>query len=848
MCARAEVRRSSAIRAHGKWWCRAAFATFFMLAGMGNASATGDHQPSWFISPDTAPPEFTLHTPEPDTATADNLPVIELTARDPIIFLSWLSLLDESSVAFAVNGTDVTDNVVVERSWVAALAWWLPVREVRIRYTPPQPLPDGTVEFSVSMADRAGNVGTFSGKFGIDTAGPTVQALQPPVGGTISDVQMPITYDVSDVGTAVDTATLSVAVNDAARTDGIVWNDSQLTIAAPEGGWPVGPLNVRIELADVLGNRTTADFPYVVATRVELAAYPRAVPTSGDAPLAVTFTPTATTTTAIERYEWDFDGNGTYDRSETVGRNQSYTYATPGTYDAVLRVTDTSGEQATGTVRITVGNQPPSVAAEAVPSNGAPPLGVTFTATATDSNGIALYEWDFDGDGTYDLSGTSNVASFTYTDAGVFRPRLRVVDGLGAATELTVPTIEVRVVVGAPTVAATATPATGNTPLVVNFDASASDPDGHTIVEWAWDFDGDGTYDYVSPTAAATSHTYTAPGTFYARVRATAADGGTAVDAVMVQANLSLALQVSTDTIDASLGETSTVQTTLGGDTEVSLVIENRNGSPVRTLVPWELRLAGTYSDSWDGADDQGATVPEGEYRAILLYRIDGEERRLDLGLTTGGVQSNPPRSGIPSRFSPLAGEPLRITYTLNRASEVTAFMGRYNVNTRLITFMQRAPKGRGTHTIVWNGENSDGVLIHPPAGDSFLFGIFAYTLPNNAIYVRSGVHASGLAVSPAILDPTGLADDGLPATGTVRFDLNRAGAVELTVFNADTGAEMLRRTIGGLDGGEQEVTWDGRDGTGTLVAPGRYRIGVAGLDQHGSRSTAVFALQRIYY
>jgi len=76
------------------------------------------------------------------------------------------------------------------------------------------------------------------------------------------------------------------------------------------------------------------------------------------------------------------------------------------------------------------------------------------------------------------------------------------------------------------------------------------------------------------------------------------------------------------------------------------------------------------------------------------------------------------------------------------------------------VTFLQRDPQGRGTHAVVWNGENNDGELIHPPPGDSFLFGIFAYTLPDNAIYVRSGAHLSNVSVAPSIFDPTGHVDD----------------------------------------------------------------------------------------
>ena len=295
-----------------------------------------------------------------------------------------------------------------------------------------------------------------------------------------------------------------------------------------------------------------------------------------------------------------------------------------------------------------------------------------------------------------------------------------------------------------------------------------------------------------SAATPATSYTYTAPGTFFARVRVTAADGGTAEDVVQIVVLPSVSLSVSTDTIDPNLASAG-VRTVLGGDTRVSVVIENRSGDPVKTLVPWGVRAAGTYTDDWDGDDEAGAVVAEGDYYAVLLYEVDGVVSRLDLRQTTGGSQFNPPRSRLPSRFQPFANNPLTINFTLSRAAEVTAFMGRFFVNTRLVTFLERRPLGRGTHTIVWNGENGDGQLIHPPGSDRFLFGIFGFTLANNAIYVRSGAHVSGLSVAPAIFDPTAHVDDqGTAEQSLLSFSLNKAADLELMVSNAETGFRSI--------------------------------------------------------
>jgi len=594
---------------------------------------------------------------------------------------------------------------------------------------------------------------------------------------------------------------------------------------------------------------------YVGVPEDTLTAIPKAVPQSGQAPLDVTFSPDVITSNAIERYEWDFEGDGTFERSETVGRNQNFTYRNAGEYEATLRVTDNLGEQVTGSVTITVGNALPVITiAEASPSTGESPLVVNFTVAAMDSDGITTVELDSEGDGTFDhsqtVSGTSvNVdLQQAYEQPGTFNPVVRVVDSQGGATVATFPTLEVRALEeGSPSVDLSLSPVSGDVPLDVTLTASASDPDGLGMTQWDWDLDGDGQFDQQT-TEPSIFHRYESPGTFYPRVRVTAEDGQSAEDVAKLVTQAELELDVSTDTMDTALGESATITTSLSGTTRVSLRIERPDGSSVVTLVPWAERQAGSYSDTWDGRDADGNIVQEGEYRAVLLYEIDSEIHRLDLATSTGGTQYNPSRSSIPSSFAPIAGEPLEITFTLNSASEVTSFMGLYRVNTRLVTFHQRVPLGRGTHRILWNGEDDNGKTIDLPSGESFLFGIWGWTLPDNAIYVRSGAHISGLTVTPRVLAPSSRPDEVSNKYSVATFDLSKAASVNLTVDNADTGVRVYEERVPDLQAGEQSVTWNGYNDDGVRVAPGIYRIGITPIDENDFRSTTRYSLQQVYY
>src|SRR5690606_3050989 len=87
-----------------------------------------------------------------------------------------------------------------------------------------------------------------------------------------------------------------------------------------------------------------------VAPTVEVAA----TPTSGEAPLEVTFTATATDADGDDvTLTWDFGDGGTGEGAEVT-----HTYTEAGTYPATVTATDEGGAAGTATVTVTVGAPP----------------------------------------------------------------------------------------------------------------------------------------------------------------------------------------------------------------------------------------------------------------------------------------------------------------------------------------------------------------------------------------------------------------------------------------------------------------------------------------------------------
>jgi len=678
-----------------------------------------------------------------------------------------------------------------------------------------------------------------------DDTPPTVTISYPGEGAVLASRRPTITVAFSDDGAGVDKDSFQLLVNGADVTSAASVNEGSAGYT-PVVDLPGGANEVTARVADRTGNLGQASHRFSITV---FRAIADCGPTLGTAPHTVTYRSRGQFTGgSIVRYRWDRDGNGTYDTSDSVPADYTWIFNSPGTYNAVLEVQNNLGAVATERCAVTVQRQGPTASASATPSNGPVPLAVTLTCAGQSQNGsITRWEWDYEGDGVYDYtSTTSGTVSHTYATVGDFSARCRVTDtaGLIGVSGVINTTVRPRPQ-GSPTVTATASRISGIAPVAVTLGGTVVG--GGPIRLYEWDFEGDGIVDYSSPTTATVSRTYQAGGVFGPTLRVTDDVGQTSADSIAIEVDVTAGLSIPTDTFLPDSGGTATVRTTLSGTVPVRIVIRDGAGTTVRSLINGS-RVAGTYNDSWDGRNDSGTLLPDGNYYAVLQYDIGATTKQVDLTATTGGTRYNPTRNNVGGTFSPFANDPLDIVFTVpssQGASEILAFVGLYNTDTRLVTLLDRKPFGVGTHTIYWDGLLPNGSRAVAPPGDSFLFGIWGYRLPDNAIYLASAPIISSFSVQPTRYSPA--RDGSRPLQ--VRFDLSKAADLDLSVTNLATGGVVFNGRFRGFTAGAGKVlSWDGRNSSGLLPDKGEYRLALTAIDGSGSTSLTRYLLIRVFY
>ncbi len=223
----------------------------------------------------------------------------------------------------------------------------------------------------------------------------------------------------------------------------------------------------------------------------------------------------------------DCDGDGSY---ETIGTTTTVQcgYALQGTYDVPVQVGDGDGGLDESTTTIEVRNDVPQITAVTATRPLNEGQSATIDVEASDAGGELAYEFDCDGDGTYEVGAQPDPSTqCTFGDDGVYTVFVRVTDADGAMagsrTQVIVDNVApiITGVVGEPV--------DEGDPAIFEISMTGDDAAGDAdILSYEFDCDNDGRFEVGPQLAGTATCSFDDDGEFTIGLRITDGDGGSA--------------------------------------------------------------------------------------------------------------------------------------------------------------------------------------------------------------------------------------------------------------------------------------------------------------------------------
>jgi PKD repeat protein len=266
-----------------------------------------------------------------------------------------------------------------------------------------------------------------------------------------------------------------------------------------------------------------------------------------------------------------------------------------------------------------------------------------------------------------------------------------------------------------PVAVATATPTTGDAPLTVSFDGSrSSDPDPEDPITYAWDLDGDGTFD--DSTEAQDTYTYTEAGSYTATLEVTDSHGESDTDPVTI----SVGNTAPTAIIDTPAA---------GTNWKVGDVInfsghatDAQDGTLPASALKWDLILQHCPSNchshpvqSFDGVSSGSFSAPDHEYPSYLELKLTATDSG---GLTSTKVLRLDPRT-VELTFQTNPGA---LSLTLDGATSKASFTRTVIVGSAH-TISAPTPQQKGQKSLIFQSWSDGGARSH-----SIVAGVAAST------------------------------------------------------------------------------------------------------------------------
>ena len=310
-----------------------------------------------------------------------------------------------------------------------------------------------------------------------------------------------------------------------------------------------GVHNVSLRVTDNCGGTDTTPGSVFVNNTAPTASF-TVTPNPAAIGATVTFNGTASSDPggSIAKYEWDLDGDGTFETDTGTAATTTKTYTVGKTYFVKLRVTDNNGATNVTFDNLRV-NAKPVASFSYLPVDPLVGQQVTFDGTASaDPDGtVASYQWDLDGNGSFEATGPN--PTHTYANAGTVSVKLRVTDSDNTQSDVLARNVTIQATKpNAGFTYAPHDPLPGQAVTLTSVSTPSASAGAPALQATQWDFAYSPLVDFTLDGAGASIVTsFATPGPHTVAIKVTDAGGGYAIatDTIVVNAPPQAAFTVS---------------------------------------------------------------------------------------------------------------------------------------------------------------------------------------------------------------------------------------------------------------------------------------------------------------
>jgi len=278
------------------------------------------------------------------------------------------------------------------------------------------------------------------------------------------------------------------------------------------------------------------------------------------------------------------------------------------------------------------------------------------------------------------------------------------------------------------------------------------------------------------------------------------------------------------------LDDTLVVTHTVTRAAYLDAIVTDAGGSVVRSYSLWS--NAGTTTSEWDGKDDSGAVVPDGQYTLTYTPRDDGGATGTPVSIRamvlTAFKLGTPSAPALFARDADSLSRQVKVTVTVSKAAQI-GFQVTDDAGNIVRTVRAPTATGAAKLSFTWDGRTDSGSW----APDGWYAAVVTGTTSLGSYSQSRRLYAGAFRITPSIDAPV----RGGSLTLTINSTEALAGAPVVHV--SQPGLTTWDATATHLSGSKYKVTLMLQSGG----AAGALDLDIAGIDKHSGTQDTTLSL-----